>query len=410
MPILDRRRFLTATGMALPMPLLAANAPISRGSGPRRLVIVGNPYGMHPQSFFPKTFGKRYKLSPELQTWQWLQDRFTVFSHVDHNMESGHFKEAAFLSGILPRDAGRFPDRNVTLDQVVGEHFRKSTRYHALNTSLRGGMQESWTRSGVPVPILSPQQLYQQLFVEAKGTYKKKRKDLRNRNRQLLDAVSGQYRDAAKPLGYEDRQRMDQYLTAVHDLNQQLDAMDKWHDAPKPSFDGEPVGETIQDAYQAMFDMVLVALQSDSTRVATITFPKTFNTADLDLTKSYHAYTHNGKLASDVKGLQTIEIFQLEQTSRFLKKLDALPEPNGNGSMLDHTLVMFGSPMGYGGTHSNRNLPILLAGGGLKHQGHVDLIRHDGSNRPLCNLYLSMIHAFGIERDVFNLSNGTVSI
>ena len=123
-------------------------------------------------------------------------------------------------------------------------------------------MQESWTRSGVPVPILSPQQLYQQLFVEAKGTYKQKRNDLRNRNRQLLD----------------------------------------------------------------------------------------------------------------------------------------------------NTLVMFGSPMGYGGTHSNRNLPILLAGGGLRHQGHVDLIRHDGSNRSLCNLYLSMIHAFGIERDVFNLSNGTVSI
>ena len=101
-----------------------------------------------------------------------------------------------------------------------------------------------------------------------------------------------------------------------------------------------------------------------------------------------------------------IESFQISQLSRCLQKLDSIKEPGTNGSVLDNTIVLFGSGMGYGGTHSNRNLPIIVAGGGFKHLGHVDTRDNSGRNMPLCNLYVSLLQRFGIERDEFNTSTG----
>ena len=105
-----------------------------------------------------------------------------------------------------------------------------------------------------------------------------------------------------------------------------------------------------------------------------------------------------------------IESFQVAQLSRCLKKLDAIKEPNANGTMLDHTMVLFGSGMGYGGTHSNRDLPIFVAGGGFKHLGHVDTRNASGKNMPLCNLYVTLMQRFGIEKDKFNTSTGKFSL
>ena len=105
-----------------------------------------------------------------------------------------------------------------------------------------------------------------------------------------------------------------------------------------------------------------------------------------------------------------IESFQISRLARCLEKLDTIREPNSNGSLLDNTIVLFGSGMGYGGTHSNRNLPILVAGGGFKHRGHVDAKRNDGTNMPLCNLYVTLMQRFGIERDRFNTSDGTFDL
>ena len=104
--------------------------------------------------------------------------------------------------------------------------------------------------------------------------------------------------------------------------------------------------------------------------------------------------------------LVAIESFQISRLARCLKKLDSIQEPNSDGTLLDNTIVLFGSGMGYGGTHSNRNLPILVAGGGFKHLGHVDARDTSGKNMPLCNLYVALMQRFVIERDKFNTSTG----
>ena len=168
---------------------------------------------------------------------------------------------------------------------------------------------------------------------------------------------------------------------------------------------------TIANKYNAIFDMIAYAFQTDLTRVATIAFPNELSYTDVDgVTRGYHACTHNGKKEEVVNELVAIESFQIAQLSRCLKKLDAIQEPNAHGTMLDHTVVLFGSGMGYGGTHSNRNLPILVAGGGFKHRGHVDTRNSSGKNMPLCNLYNTIQQRFGIERDQFNTSTGTFDL
>jgi len=394
----------------MPMPFLNAATKNEKQGPPLRLVIIGNPYGMHPKSFFPKDFGRNYTASTELECLEWAKKRLSVFSHTDHNIEGGHFKEAAFLTGMLPRDASRYPDGNISLDQFIGEQLRREVRFPTLNVSAGKSIKESWTRNGVPVPVIGVEELYKKVFVEKDLAAKINEKRGWNRQLSMLDVLNDQYSSFSKKLGVDDKERMDQYMTSVSELNRDIRSKIDWQNAKKPKFNGKIEGMTIQEKYNNLFDMLAVALQTDQTRVATISFPHALKTSDLDLSGNYHSFTHNGKVKGELEGLQTIEKFQLENVSRFMKKLDSIKEPGTNGTLLDHTIVMFGSSMGYGGTHSNRNLPIMLAGGGLKHGGHVDLKQKNGTNTPLCNVFLSIIHKFGIERDAFNLSTGTVTL
>ena len=157
--------------------------------------------------------------------------------------------------------------------------------------------------------------------------------------------------------------------------------------------------------------MIAYAFQADLTRVASVEFPAELNYTDIDgVNRSYHGCTHNGRGEDLVQELVSIEAFQIDRLARCLRKLDSIQEPNADGSMLDHTIVLFGSGMGYGGTHSNRNLPIFVAGGGFKHLGHVDARDNSGKSMPLCNLFVTLMKRFGIERDSFNKSTGVFQL
>ena len=230
-----------------------------------------------------------------------------------------------------------------------------------------------------------------------------------------MDAVSDQYSSLQQRSGKSDRRRLDQFATSIRDLEKNLSSRQLWIDKDKPPFDISPYFAdfevTVNNRYNAVFDMVAYAFQTDLTRVATVGFSPELSYIDVDgVNRGYHACTHNGKKEDVVDELVAIESFQVAQLSRCLQKLDSIPEPGFEGSMLDHTVVLFGSGMGYGGTHSNRNLPIFVAGGGFQHQGHVDTRDSGGNNMPLCNLYVSLLQRFGIERDSFNTSTGSFEL
>jgi len=402
-------------GGLLALPVLESLAPargISKDSEPAtRLLVVGNPFGAHPDHFFPKEFGKEFAFPKTISSMQWLQDRISILSHTDHNMKSGHGREVSFLSGVLPETAAEFPEKNMSIDQIVARRTAANTRYASVSACLERSIRMSWNANGVDIkPFTDAQRMYDLLFLNLTAKERAERQQLLKKNGSVLDVVRDQFSGVRKRASKNDQVRLDLYANSLRELEKNLVDREQWVDKDKPKFDISGYFEgsdiTINSRYNAVFDMVAYAFQTDLTRVATIGFSPELKYTDIKgVTRGYHGCTHNGKAENTVSELVAIEAFQIAQLSRCLKKLDEIPEPNGEGSMLDNTVVLFGSGMGYGGTHSNRNLPIMVAGGGFKHCGHVDTRDSNGDNMPLCNLYLTLLQRFGLEYEQFNQSS-----
>ncbi|MEP3482297.1 MAG: DUF1552 domain-containing protein [Fuerstiella sp.] len=414
---LTRRSMLKGIGGALSLPLLEsmAFATPAASTVPTRFLVVGNPFGAHPDNFFPTDFGNDFKISPTLKSLEWLKNRMTVISHTDHGMVSGHGREVSFLSGVLPETAQAFPEKNMSLDQLFARHVGNQVRFPSVGASLESGIRMSWTANGVEkLPITDPQELFDYLFLNLTEKDKVQRRKMLQSDGSILDAVGGQFSEILKTSSVRDRDHLDQFGTSVRELERSMKEREKWLDQDKPTFDisGHFNGEVLIDnRYDAIFDMIGYAFQTDLTRVASIEFPSELKYTDINgVNRSYHGCTHNGKKEDVTSELVAIESFQLSCLSRCLKKLDSIKEPGTDGSMLDNTIVLFGSGMGYGGTHSNRNLPIMVAGGGFKHLGHVDARDTSGKNMPLCNLYVTLMQRFGVERDKFNTSTGSFDL
>lgn len=412
----NRRTLLRGVGGALSLPMLESMAQAAPSEQvPTRFLVVGNPFGAHPDHFFPEDFGKDFSVSPTLQSLGWLKDRMTVISHTDHGMVSGHGREISFLSGVLPTEAQAFAEKNMSIDQLFARHVGNQVRFPSIGASLDAGIRMSWTANGVEkFPITDPQELFDHLFLNLTEKEKRSRRKLLQRDGSILDTVGGQFQQILKRSSSRDRNQLEQFQTSVRELEHSLKDRDKWLDKEKPIFDVSKhfQGEaTVASRYDAIFDMIGYAFQTDLTRVASVEFPAELKYTEIDgVNRSYHGCTHNGKQEDVTSELVAIESFQVSRLAACLQKLDAIEEPGGNGSMLDHTIVLFGSGMGYGGTHSNRNLPIMVAGGGFKHRGHIDARDASGKNMPLCNLFLTLTQRFGIERDKFNKSTGTFDL
>lgn len=411
---LNRRSLLKGIGGALALPLLESHltAADAAGGPPTRFLVVGNPFGAHPDFFFPKDFGKDFTISKTLSPLDWLKDRMTILSHTDHGMPTGHGIEVSFLSGVLPSTAAIYPEKNMSLDQMFARHVGSQVRYDSIEAALQSGIRMNWTANGVEkTPFTDPQKLFDYLFLNLTPQQRVARRELLRRDGSILDTVGSQFAGLLKKAGASDRERIDQFQTSVRDLESSFANRETWLDRDKPNFDiskhfAEPE-VTIANRYDAIFDMIAYAFETDLTRVASVAFPGDLAYTDVEgVTRSYHNTTHNGKREDLTAEEVAIESFQMARLSRCLRKLDSIKEPNGNGTLLDHTIVLFGSGMGYGGTHSNRNLPIFVAGGGFKHLGHVNAADRSGNSMPLCNLYVTLLQRFGIERDKFNLSTG----
>lgn len=407
----SRRNLLKGVGGALALPRLDVHAAANE-TAPLRFLVVGNPLGMHPEHFFPTDFGRDFTISPTLKSLEWMKDRLTILSHTDHGMKNGHGREIAFLNGVLPANGAAFAEKNISIDQVMARYSGGRVRYASIHAALERGIRMSWNANGVDLkPFTDPQKLFDHLFLNLTTDEKATRRQLIERNGSILDAVQGQLSKVKQGASSGDRDRLDQYESSVRDLEGSFADRGQWVERDKPNFDISShfadYEVTVENRYNAIFDMIGYAFQTDLTRVATIAFPNELTYTDVDgVNRGYHACTHNGKKDDIVSELVAIESFQISQLSRCLQKLDSIKEPGTNGSVLDNTIVLFGSGMGYGGTHSNRNLPIIVAGGGFKHLGHVDTRDNSGRNMPLCNLYVSLLQRFGIERDEFNTSTG----
>jgi hypothetical protein len=407
---LDRRHFLRGIGACLALPFLETLVRGAEKARPvQRLVCVANPFGMINDAFFPTEAGRAAALTESLKPLEDLRGMFTVFSNLDHGFSGGHGATHAFLSGVRQSEAASMPNGNITLDQFCGERCAGQTRFPVLNTSAGsndgGGVELSWTRSGVMVPsIQKVSRVFQMLFVDDPAAQASERAARYDQQGSILDAVNEQAKAMNRRLSTRDQQKLDQYFTSVREVEKSLQEEKAWLTRPRPKVDmKEPRNGTVTQQLPILFDLIALALQTDSTRVATIEVPGAFDVAGVGLEpKGYHAYSHHGKDPSLMAGLRKVERYQIEQLARFMKKLAEL-------ELLDSTQILFGSGMSDGSAHTNKNLPILVAGGGYAHQTHLAMPEEQGKRVPLCNLYLSMAQRFGIETTTFGNSKGTIN-
>jgi len=389
----------------------ALGTTVAEAASPRRMVAIGNLLGFQLDSLFPKTAGAAYESTRLLKPFDPVRDQITVYRGLDHGVKGGHFAVHSFLSGVLKMDAKGRPDGNISLDQLAAESVRGRTRFPSLTIGseggIHGGCQMCWTRSGTRVPpIPGPEQLFEKLFVGEPASRVTQVKDRHSLQGSILDAISGDAKTLERKLDAEDRVKLDEYLTSVREVEQQLQLKQQWVEVPKPDapFD-PPRNVNLVEDLPLIYDLMLLALQTDSTRIATLEIGGDFLPQHLGINKGYHSLSHHGKKKENIDSLLVIEDYQMKHFARFLEKLANTTD--GDSSLLDHTSVLFGSGMGNANSHTNHDLPILLAGGGFEH-GTFKTVPREGSKKvPLSNLYVSLLQNFGLERDHFANSTGT---
>jgi len=400
----DRRSFLQGMGLGLALPWLESSA-MADAPRPRRLVCVGNHLGFYPGNFFPKNAGKDYTPTSTLKPLEKHRDALTVFSNLDHELNGGHKAVQGFLTSIKKEEAAGFPAKNISLDQIAAEHVGSSTRFPSVNAGIQQGTDMCWTRTGVHVPpVNNPATLFRGLFVNSPDSEREVERTRLKHRGSVLDALRDSANALNRTLNVADRDKLDQYLTSVRDVERRLQMSKEWLDRPKPKSPIEEVQDEERqhiDEVAVFYDLMALALQTDSTRVATFETGLGFRTAELNL-GSYHGLSHHGKSEGRIEQLQVVESFLTTKLSDFISRLK-------EAKILDDTMIVFGSGMSDGSSHSNRNLPVLLAGGGLKHQGHLVCPAQQHKRVPLSNLWLSVLQWFGSESERFGRSTGTFS-
>lgn len=413
----QRRAFLKAAGVAIALPNLESFAVTSSRPGKKpamRMVCIASALGMNPEAFFPSGFGTEYELSPSLKSLAPLRREFTVFSHMDHpSIFSKHGSMNSLLSGVNAAKAAA--GENVSIDQVAAAHVGYETRFPSIHISLGGNQGASWTSSGIKVrEEADPMNLFRKLFVKDSVAAAKARELELDRQGSVLDLVRGQAKRLERSINAADRQKLDEYLTAIREAESRIQGIKRWQKIPKPSveFDSSvrPHGRMDYPTLSPlMFDLLFLAIQSDSSRVFTAGFGMHNKVIEIDgVTTGYHGLTHHGKRPEKLRQLRIIDAFYMSQMARFLTKLKNTAAPSG--SLLDETMVFFGSGLGDASRHSNRDLPIILAGGGFKHGSHVNGMQRGDKQTPLNNLFTTMLQKLGVEIDRFNNATGTVTL
>lgn len=423
---LDRRRFLLRTaGASLALPGLTSLMAKTKGSlaslqatkgagvGAKRFVAVGNLLGYQQKSFFPRTTGKAYESTTLLKPLEDMRKEMTVYRGLDHGIKGGHFAVHSFLSGVLHSEARDREDGNVTIDQYLAEKVGDQTRFPSLTIGseggIHGGCQLSWTRSGVRVPpITNPAELFDRLFANDTPERRKQRGKENQLQASILDAVNEEAKGLSRKVNKEDREKLDEYFTSIRDVEKRIELRRRWVDHSKPDapFD-KPANRNTVDDLPMLYELMALALQTDSTRIATLEIGGSFLPQNLGIDKSYHSLSHHGNKEDAIAHLIALETYQIEHFGKFLKRLSQVKD--GEGTLLDSTSVLFGSGIGSGNSHTNSDLPIIVAGGGYRH-GEFKKVESKGLNKvPLCNLFVDLAQRMGVETESFGNSTGRFS-
>jgi len=420
---LSRRSFLRGAGVAFSLPLLDAMVPaFARAESkavPRRFFAICNNLGLLHWKFFPAPdqTGRGYQLSPYLELLSAHRHEFTVFSGVWHpDVDGGHPADNCFLTATPHPGSGGFRN-TISLDQFAAEHIGNLTRFPSLTLGVnvqKGQRSLSWTSGGVLIPCEEkPSEIFRRLFLS--GSPEEVQAQMRRLalGQSVMDTVAEQTRHLQRNLGARDRERLDQYFTGVRDLEKRLGQAAEWERKPKPVVNEKPPVD-LEDArdyvekVRLMYDLARLAFETDSTRLVTLLLDSVNSPAirveGETMSDGYHAISHHGKSPDKLRQLELVDRVHMKLLDHLFTHLKSRQE--GGETLLDRTMVLYGTNLGDANAHVTTNLPTLFAGGGFKHGQHLAFNRE--RNYPLPNLFVSVLQRLGIEADRFATSTGTM--
>jgi len=438
--LLSRRHMLRGLGASVALPLLDSMRPLRAVADDKvlkakRSVFIYLPNGVNTRDWQITRAGVDYELSKPLQSLEKHRAVITPFSglHHPHGMGHHHNCQSIWLTG---GKIGPSERNTISVDQLMAQVTAPITRYSSLELSNQGGAL-AWSADGIQLPTQSsPGVAFREMFEDPKGGIAKQRRGYQRRA-SILDAILDDARSLSGKLGNEDRGRLEQYLTAVREVEVRTERSDKWLDTPRPKI--EPAAQSrmthdvslqlLGDYLRTMYDLIVLAFQTDMTRVATLTTGQEGQgpaVPEIGVKQDRHSLSHHNGNPELMGQLTASDAFNIAQFSYFLDRLSEVKD--ADGPLLDTTMALYGSGMAYGHSHGNASLPIILAGGsklGLKHGKHVDFNltkdflgydKHQGIHfRPLnekallSNLLLTMAQKMDVKTEKFADSLGTIS-
>ena len=394
-----------------------ADASSSVSGKPRRLLAVCNNLGLLPDLFFPKEPGREYVPSPYLEILKDFRNQLTVFSGVSHpDVDGGHPAENCFLTAAPQPGRGGFRN-TISLDQFIAERIGHLTRFPYLNLGVnveQGARSLSWTSSGVLIPSEEKaSEVFKRLFIQGSEAEIEAQERQLERGQSILDAVAEQANSLKRSVSANDRDRLDQYFTSVRELEQRMAMSKEWERKPKPVVKAPvPLDPASPRAYmekvKLMYDIARLAFETDSTRVIALLLDSVNSPAiEIDgvkITDGYHNLSHHGRNESKLAQLRAIDEWHMRLLTNLFGELKSVRE--GHDTLLDRTMILYGTNLGNANTHVTTNLPTLFAGGGFKHGSHLAF--DTDRNYPLPNLFVSILQRFGIEASKFASATGTM--
>lgn len=403
---MKRRHFLKSSSIGIALPLLESTGlAVGRPTAAKRLVAVGSFLGFHTPSLFPQEAGRDYKMTKLLEPLSPHRAELSLFSGLDHRAANGHKGWSNYLTG-----AG-WP--HVSFDQLIANTVGHQTRFSSLQVTCGSPPaqgQMSFTEEGIHLPAIGrPSVLYGKLF--SSDSDKVRMAYMLDSGRSVLDLVRDEAKALQGTVSLRDRAKLEEYFASLRDVEKNVQKQRQWLKQPTPKVDFEPpdfdpiAADLSLECETLMYDLMALALETDSTRVISFLLPGSGQVFTIDgerLGAGYHGLSHHGNDPGKIADYNKIGRAHVTRFGRFLQRLKESKEPNGR-SMLDSTAVLYGSGMGNANTHDNSRLPILLAGGPFRHGGYHAIDRDNAlSTTPLLgDLYLTLMQSMGVEVERF---------
>ncbi len=424
---ISRRRFLRGVGVGLSLPIFPsllvrpARAALESGAGnstvPLRTAFVYVPNGAQQNAWFPSGQGKDFAFNRTMRPIEKHKQQIQVFAGLDHqHAEAGpdgagdHARaNATFLTGMRARKtAGSNIRVGQSIDQLIAERIGDQTRFPSLELTCdsirKSGRCDSgyscayqynisWKSAFTPMtPEPSPRKVFERLFGSGDDVGARVRSQRQHEQRSVLDFVLDDARSLNKELGGKDRKKLDEYLTGVRELERRIERMEQFPELPRPDFEvPHDVPEEYENHIDIMFDLLVLSFQTDSTRVATLlmahdgsnrTFPQ------VGISEGHHYLTHHQEEEEVRQKVAKIDLFYMRRFARFLDQMKSQKDVDGT-SLLDNSMIIYGSGIADADRHTHNNLPVILAGNGRGRLEPGQFRVHDGV--PMTNLYLSLL-------------------